>query len=298
MKSALSLLRKEKAPNGKEKTVEKATKMKSKKPTKATVQKAAKKKSAPRVSPDSDPSLEVVDIQHDLQSAEIPDESALDLQEEEPDLEKTGIRAEEPAPASEVEQIAEQIQEPKQEEKKEIAAIVSSEPVQAILAPEQPAAIIIPKTVGNPDARRVIEASLFTASAHLTIEELAKVVGTRSIPFVQSEIAILQKEYDDRQSAISINQEDGKYIMRVKSNYAPKVKPLTKETEISKGALKVLGFIYKSDGITKNSLVRKLGSTVYQYVAELTENEFIVQKPKGRTKSLHTTQKFKGYFGV
>jgi len=146
------------------------------------------------------------------------------------------------------------------------------------------------------NVRRNLEAALFMGSRSMSLQELAKIVGVSAPGFVESELRALQKEYDERGSAVEIANEEGGYYMRVRSAYAAKASVLAKGADISRGGLKVLAFISKNDGMEQSKLVKSLGSTVYDHVHELLEKGFITRAKKGRTMALRTTPKFKEYF--
>ena len=147
------------------------------------------------------------------------------------------------------------------------------------------------------DPKRIIEAALFMSSRPLGAQELGKVVGVAALGYVENELKKLQKEYDDRGSALVVACEEGKYIMRIRPEYVNYVKEFAKEGEISRHALKTLAYVAKFEGMKKSELCRKLGSTIYSDVQELVEKGFVSQKKQGRSTLLSTTPKFKEYFG-
>ncbi len=146
------------------------------------------------------------------------------------------------------------------------------------------------------EKQKIIEAALFMSTKPLSVADLAKLLNIAAIGYVTKEIKELQKQYLEKDGAIQIFEENGKYVMTLKSEYAKEVKDFAKEAEISPHALKTLGYIAKNDGILKSILCKKLGSTIYQDVMELDEKGFINQKKAGRSKKLFLTQKFKDYF--
>ncbi len=152
-----------------------------------------------------------------------------------------------------------------------------------------------------PDAKldnaRAIEAALFMSGKPLSRAELAKLIGTGSLGLVDVVIAGLQNEYSGRKSAIEISSDNGLYSMRLRAEHAPHARQFAKEAEIPKHALKTLAVISKNEGITKRKLFLMLGSAIYSDCAELEQGGFISHKKAGRTSSLHTTPKFKDYFG-
>ena len=97
---------------------------------------------------------------------------------------------------------------------------------------------------------------------------------------------------------VIIIEENGKYEMRVRNDYLPKVKQFAQEMEISKNALRTLAYISKHDGMLKSELAKRIGPQIYQDVQELVENEFITTKKAGRTAKLFVTEKFKRHFSI
>ena len=134
------------------------------------------------------------------------------------------------------------------------------------------------------------------SSKPLATSELAKLLNIAAQGYVKKQVKELQKEYDERGSAIQIVYEDGKYMMTLRPKYAGEVKEFAKEAEINPHALKTLGYISKNNGMLKSVLCKRLGSTIYQDVKELTEKGFILQRKAGRSSKLFVSQKFKDYF--
>ncbi len=146
------------------------------------------------------------------------------------------------------------------------------------------------------EKQKIIEAALFMSTKPLTVADLAKLLNIAAIGYVTKQIKELQKQYKEREGAIQIFEENGKYIMSITSEYATEVKEFAKEAEISPHALKTLGYISKNNGLLKSILCKKLGSSIYQDVMELNEKGFISQRKAGRSSKLFVSQKFKEYF--
>ncbi len=99
------------------------------------------------------------------------------------------------------------------------------------------------------------------------------------------------------ESAIEIYENEGKYIMKIRNDYAESVKALAQDVELGKGAIRVLSFINMNNGkMLKSEIAKKLGATSYEHIKELLELKFIEQKNAGRTKMLVLTEKFRKYF--
>ncbi|NYZ75798.1 SMC-Scp complex subunit ScpB [Candidatus Micrarchaeota archaeon] len=199
-------------------------------------------------------------------------------------------KPEETEEISEIEEEAEEVEESKEKQEVEKLDEVIEEELEQ-KPPEQ-----TPKEML--EAKSIIEAALFMSTAPMTVRTLSKISGMNSWKLVQNKLKELQQEYGQRGSAIVISFEDGGYIMRLKPEYERKVSDLAKEAELSRGAIKTLAVIAKNDGMAQSKLAKMIGSSVYDHVKELVEEDFITAEKKGRTKVLKTTKKFKEYFTV
>lgn len=146
--------------------------------------------------------------------------------------------------------------------------------------------------------KRYIEAALFISSKPLSLDDFRKITGISALGYVKNLVDELKKEYDERGSAIEINEVEGKYELRVRNEYIDRVKEFAQEAEISKSALRTLAFIAKHDGILKSEVVKRMGTQTYQNVKELTEAGFIKQQRAGRSTKLLITEKFRKYFKI
>jgi segregation and condensation protein B len=191
---------------------------------------------------------------------------------------------------SEIEEEAEEVEESKEkQEGKKLDEVIEEELEQK--HPEQAPQEML-------EAKSIIEAALFMSTSPMTVRTLSKISGLNSWKLVQDKLKELQNEYEQRGSSIVISFEDGGYIMRLKPEYERKVSGLAKEAELSRGAIKTLAVIAKNDGMPQSKLSKMIGSSVYDHVKELVEEDFITAEKKGRTKLLRTTKKFKEYFTV
>ncbi len=145
--------------------------------------------------------------------------------------------------------------------------------------------------------KRIIEAALFLSGRELTIEELKRVTGIAAHGYLEKMVGELKQEYERNGSALEIIEDSKRYAMRVKEEYGERVKSFAQDAEISKGGLRVLGFIYKNNrSILKSSIAKRLGAWIYPYVQELIDRGFVDAKKAGRTNKLTLTKKFDTYF--
>ncbi|MBI5051390.1 SMC-Scp complex subunit ScpB [Candidatus Micrarchaeota archaeon] len=144
--------------------------------------------------------------------------------------------------------------------------------------------------------KRIIEAALFISAREMSLEEFRTLTGIGALGYLQNLVEDLRKEYVEKGSAIEIISIEGKYLMRVRTDYVERVKQFAQDTEVSKNALRTLAYIAKKDGVLKSELANKIGSQIYQDVQELVEKGFVLSKKAGRTSKLTVTEKFRKYF--
>jgi segregation and condensation protein B len=146
------------------------------------------------------------------------------------------------------------------------------------------------------EEKKLIEAALFMSSRAMTLEEFRTLTGIGALGYIQGVLAELMKDYEERGSAVEIAEMDGKYFMRVRADFLPRVKQYAQDTEISKSALRTLAYLSKHDGMLKSELVKKIGTHIYADVKELVDSGFIKSHKSGRSSKLTLTEKFKRYF--
>ncbi len=144
--------------------------------------------------------------------------------------------------------------------------------------------------------KRLIEAALFISARGLSLEELRTLTGIGALGYLQNLLNELKKEYEEKGSSIEIAEMGGKYEMRVRNDYNERVKQFAQDIQISKSALRTLAYVAKHDGVLKSTVVKRVGTQVYQDVKELVDAEFLKTQKAGRSSKLILTEKFKKYF--
>ena len=150
------------------------------------------------------------------------------------------------------------------------------------------------------DKKRIIEAALFLANKPLSPAELA-VLAHCSVKEASRFLYALQNEYEEGQTALSIEVQMteakvNEARMQVKSAYLPAVSALSKEVELSRKGLKILGLIAKKGQILQSGLKNYFRGEIYAYVTELKDRGYIISEKKGNTRLLKPTRKFFEHF--
>lgn len=144
----------------------------------------------------------------------------------------------------------------------------------------------------------LLEAALYVAGRPLNWKRLGYLVRTRSKDKVEQLVEKLRGEYENRDSALEILEvKDGRFVLQLRSEYAPEVRRFAMNPKLSSGPLKTLSYIAYRQPVLQKKVVEAQGSHVYSYIRELEQRGLIVSEKVGRTKRLRTTDYFADYFG-
>jgi len=152
--------------------------------------------------------------------------------------------------------------------------------------------------MGLLEDKALVEAALFVSGRPLSIKELSKALGIRSLDYLEKLIELIAAEYAERKSAIEVVKVLGdKYVMQVKQEYSQRVVHLMPRPDLRTGELKTLALIAYLQPIEQSKLVKLRGSQAYEHIRKLLEMGLIYAEPYERTKLLGTTQKFAELYG-
>lgn len=150
----------------------------------------------------------------------------------------------------------------------------------------------------QPDYKKLVEAALFMSPRAMSVSEISSATGMAAIGSLQEIINNLVEQYRNGDTALEILKLNDKYMFSLKEPYASKVAKLAAGPDLTRGALRILAYINKNDGVLQSQIVKLFGSSVYEYMKELEEKEFVETEKEGRSKKIITTTKFKEYFNV
>ena len=147
----------------------------------------------------------------------------------------------------------------------------------------------------EPKELALLEAILFATNEPLSLEQIRKLMKTRSDRLEQL-LKALKKKYEKDESGIFLS-ETGGYKLSVKQEFSSAVSGLAK-AYLSKGLLRVLSIIACHEPVKQADIVRIIGNRTYEYIKELQNMGFIISEKKGNTKILKTTKQFEEYFST
>lgn len=145
---------------------------------------------------------------------------------------------------------------------------------------------------------RQLEALLFSSGKAMEEEKLLALTGsdTRKL---RAALKALQREYDDRGSALKLYNEGTQWKMLVRDEHIDLVRRIVADTELTKATLETLAIIaYHQPKVLQSKVVELRGGNAYEQITELQELGFITKTKEGRSFSLKVTDKFYDYFDV
>ncbi|MDI3475335.1 MAG: segregation and condensation protein [Thermococcaceae archaeon] len=152
--------------------------------------------------------------------------------------------------------------------------------------------------MGILEDKALVEAALFVAGRPLSVKELSRALGIKSLEYLEKLIELIAAEYAERKSAIEVVKVLGeKYVMQVKQEYSQQVVHLMPRPDLRTGELKTLALIAYLQPVEQSKIVRLRGSQAYEHIRKLLEMGMIYAEPYERTKLLRTTPKFAELYG-
>lgn len=144
-----------------------------------------------------------------------------------------------------------------------------------------------------------VEAALYASGRPLTVEEIARVVGTSSERKAAAIAREVAKTVNGTLMSVEIVEYAGpRFAMQLKAQYTQTARKFATRPLLSRAALRTLSFIAFFQPISATDLVLRRSSTVYQHLRELEDVGFVTGERQGRSKSYTTTGRFAEYFGL
>ena len=146
------------------------------------------------------------------------------------------------------------------------------------------------------EAKRIIEAALFTAPGAVAVKDLARIIDT-NIAETRIIVNDLAQDYDAKDTSLEIRDEAEGIRMGVKAQYEGHVGHMAASPELHRGMMKTLAYIAYKQPVKQSEVINFRNSKAYEHISILKEKGFIRKEKKGITYMLYTTPKFREYFG-
>ncbi|HLD02926.1 MAG TPA: SMC-Scp complex subunit ScpB [Candidatus Nanoarchaeia archaeon] len=141
-----------------------------------------------------------------------------------------------------------------------------------------------------------IEAILFTTGKFMSLEEIGKVSGIGSDGIVKELVEELKKSYDDSQSALYIQENEGKYKLNIRKEYGHLANQLVSSTEMDSPTTKTLAVIAWKNPALQSDVIKIRGNKAYDHINMIKEQGLVTAEKYGRTRLLKLTPRFFDYF--
>jgi segregation and condensation protein B len=159
--------------------------------------------------------------------------------------------------------------------------------------------------MADPEAKRIVEAVLFSSSDPLTTSSLAGVLEGTDGRAVRKMIGELNEEYEQRDSAFRIQEIAGGFQMLTRPDFAPWVDQLhrvERKTKLSQAALETLALIAHRQPITRAEIESIRGVQCGDILRSLIEKRLVKisgrKDAPGRPLLYGTTRFFLEHFGL
>lgn len=157
----------------------------------------------------------------------------------------------------------------------------------------------------NDEAKRVIEAILFSASKPMTVNELKKVIKGYSASEIQKLIGEIQNEYITQGRSFRVSEVAGGFEISTEAKYAPWICRLElqkRAKQATRSALETLAILAYKQPLTRAEIEDLRGVDVSGVVSTLLERNLIKvvgrKEVPGRPFLYGTTDKFLEHFGL
>lgn len=148
------------------------------------------------------------------------------------------------------------------------------------------------------NTKEKIEAILFVTGKFMDLDEISKLCGIGSVGIVKNAINELKNDYENRNSALEIFEENGKWKLNIKKEFNYLTTSLLDNSEMDSTTTKTLALIAYKQPVLQSEIIKMRGNGAYDHIKMLREQEFIFAEKKGRSRLLKLTPKFFDYFDV
>ena len=152
--------------------------------------------------------------------------------------------------------------------------------------------------MSSPSLATRLEAILYLKGRPIGIGELAD-LSNASRQEVEQALLIVTTRYAQQDSALGINETNGRYCLQLKEGMTDLVQDLL-PVNLSTGTLRTLATIALKKRILQSDLVDLRGSGAYDHIKELLAQEFIERRrqSEGRSYWITLSEKFHRTFSV
>ncbi len=141
-----------------------------------------------------------------------------------------------------------------------------------------------------------VEAILFTTGKFMSLDEIARVCEIGSMGYVKELLEELKKEYEQRDSALTIVQQENLVKLNIKKDYGYLANKLVSDSELDSPTTKTLAVIAYKQPVLQHEIIKIRGNKAYDHIKILKEQNLITTEKRGRSRLIKLTPQFYNYF--
>ena len=141
-----------------------------------------------------------------------------------------------------------------------------------------------------------VEAILFTTGRFMGLEEIAKVCEIGSVGYVRDLLEELKKDYEQRDSALILVQQEDMVKLNIKKDYGYLANKLMADSEMDSPTTKTLAVIAYKQPVLQHEIIKIRGNKAYDHIKILKEQNLITTEKQGRSRLIKLTPQFYNYF--
>ena len=141
-----------------------------------------------------------------------------------------------------------------------------------------------------------VEAILFTTGKFMSLDEIARVCEIGSMGYVKELLEELKKEYEQRDSALTIVQQENLVKLNIKKDYGYLANKLVSDSELDSPTTKTLAVIAYKQPVLQHEIIKIRGNKAYDHIKILKEQNLITTEKRGRSRVIKLTPQFYNYF--
>ncbi|MBS3144521.1 SMC-Scp complex subunit ScpB [Candidatus Woesearchaeota archaeon] len=141
-----------------------------------------------------------------------------------------------------------------------------------------------------------VEAILFTTGRFMGLEEIAKVCEIGSVGYVKDLLEELKKDYEQRDSALTLVHQDDMVKLNIKKDYGYLANKLMADSEMDSPTTKTLAVIAYKQPVLQHEIIKIRGNKAYDHIKILKEQNLIITEKQGRSRLIKLTPQFYNYF--
>lgn len=144
-----------------------------------------------------------------------------------------------------------------------------------------------------------MEAALYSAGRPVSLEDLKRVVGTKSDKVIQGLIQELTYRYRERGCAMEVSKApEDRVILKLRDEYDEVVNRFNHRPLLSRGPLRTLSYVAYHQPVEQTQVVADRGSHAYGHLRMMDDMGLITrERNEDRTYVIRTTSFFADYFG-